>query len=377
VFEAIYARGAVAAELSDRAWLRALLDVEVALARALARLGEIPNGSAEEIAAACRELERSDTLLGALERSSAENATPVIGLVAAVRDAVSESAREHVHQGATSQDIVDTALMLLLRRALEPLLIDFDAAAGVLASLVSEHRATPMIARTLLQQALPTTFGLVAAGWLDGLTQARGHLLHVRGAELAVQMGGPVGGRPPAVAAEVALELGLAQPVIGWATIRVRTALSASVLGTAAGALGKIARDVTLLAQTEVGELSEGDAGGSSAMAHKQNPVAAVSALACVRRTPALVATMLAAMEQEHERAAGAWQAEWGTLCELAVLTGSATAWIRELLEGLTVDAERMRVNLAAAATADRPAPEGVEELIDRVLSAHERGRAA
>jgi 3-carboxy-cis,cis-muconate cycloisomerase len=377
MFDAIYARGAVAAELSDEAWLRALLDVEAALARALARLGQIPDGSAQEIVAACGELERSETLPVALERSNADNATPVIGLVAALRDGVSESARGHVHAGATSQDIVDTALMLVLRRALAPLLVDLDAAADLLASLVAEHRATPMIARTLLQQALPTTFGLVAAGWLDGLTQARVHLLHVRSAELAVQMGGPVGGRPPAVAAEVAAELGLAAPAIGWATIRVRTALSAAVLGTAAGALGKIARDVTLLAQTEVGELREGRAGGSSAMAHKRNPVAAISALACVRRTPGLVATMLAAMESEHERAAGAWQAEWGTLCELTTLTGSATTWVRELLENLTIDTARMAVNLAAAATGDQPAPAGADELIDRALAAHVGGRSA
>jgi 3-carboxy-cis,cis-muconate cycloisomerase len=282
-----------------------------------------------------------------------------------------------VHRGATSQDIVDTALMLLLRRVLEPLLADLDAAAHVLASLAVEHRATPMIARTLLQQALPTTFGLAAACWLDGLTQARVHLLHVRHAELAVQMGGPVGGRPPAVAREVAAELGLAEPAIGWATTRVRTALSASVLGTAAGALGRIARDVTLLAQSEVGELGTAHAGGSSAMAHKQNPVAAVSALACVRRTPGLVATMLAAMEQEHERAAGAWQAEWGTLCELATLTGSATAWVRELLEGLTVDGDRMAANLAASPTGDMGPPAGVDELIDRALAEHEGGRTS
>jgi 3-carboxy-cis,cis-muconate cycloisomerase len=375
VFEAIYARGGVAEELSDRAWVRALLDVEAALARALARLGEIPEEAAGQIAAACRELERSGALFETLERSSAEHVTPVIGLVAALREAVGAGAREHVHQGATSQDILDTALMLLLRRVLDPLLDDLDAATDALAALAAAHRATPMIARTLLQQALPTTFGLVVAGWLDGLTQARVHLHHVRDAELAVQMGGPVGGRPPAVAAQVAAELGLVDPLIGWATTRVRSALAATVLGTAAGALGRIARDVTLLSQTEVGELHEASAGGSSAMAHKQNPVAAVAALACTRRTPGLVATMLAAMEQEHQRAAGAWQAEWGTLCELAVLTGSAASWVRTLLDGLIVDAERMGANLAAAAAGDRPPPAGAAELVDRALAAHEHGR--
>jgi 3-carboxy-cis,cis-muconate cycloisomerase len=375
VFNAIYARGPVAGELGDRAWVRALLDVEAALARALARLGEIPDAAASEITAACRELERSESLPALLARSTAENTTPVIGLVAVIRDAVSEPAREQVHRGATSQDIVDTALMLLLRRALGGLLEDVDATTDSLASLAAEHRTTPMIARTMLQQALPTTFGLVAAGWLDGLTETRVHLHHVRDAELAVQMGGPVGGRAPAVAAAVAAELGLVEPVIGWATTRVRTALTAQVLGTAAGALGRVARDVTLLAQTEVGELHEGSAGGSSSMAHKRNPVAAVSALACSRRTPGLVATMLAAMEQEHQRAAGAWQSEWGTLSELAVLTGSTASWVRTMLEGLRIDTGRMAANLAAAATGEQGAPGGVDELIDRALAAHQRGR--
>lgn len=375
MFEAIYARGPVAQELGDRAWQRALLDVEAALARALAGLGEIPEDAAREITIACRELGASRSLPALLERSSAEHATPVVGLVAALRDAVAPGTREHVHRGATSQDILDTALMLVVRRALGPLLDDLDAASDALAGLVSAHRGTPMIARTLLQQALPTTFGLVTAGWLDGLTQARVHLHHVRDAELAVQMGGPVGGREPAVAERVAAELGLVAPTIGWATTRVRPALSAAVLGTAAGALGRIAREVTLLAQSEVGEVREGRAGGSSAMPHKQNPVAAVSALACARRVPALVATMVAAMEQEHERAAGAWQAEWGTLCELTALTGSAASWVRTMLEGLTVDSERMIANLAAAPTGTRPAPAGAGELVHRALTAHEHGR--
>jgi 3-carboxy-cis,cis-muconate cycloisomerase len=375
VFDAIYARGAVAEQLSDRAWRRALLDVEAALARALARLGEIPEAAALQIAAVCRERRGSGDLAAALERSSAEHATPVIGLVAALRDAVGADAREYVHRGATSQDIIDTALMLLLRRALDPLLEDLEAAGDELAALAAAHRDTPMIARTLLQQALPTTFGLVTAGWLDGLTQVRGHLQHVRDAELAVQMGGPVGGRAPAVAAQVAAELGLVDPGLGWATTRVRTALTAAVLAATAGALGRIARDVTLLSQSEVGEVREGRGGGSSAMAHKHNPVAAVATLACTRRTPGPAATMLAAMEQEHQRAAGAWQAEWGTLRELTVLTGSAAAWARAMLEELQVDSPRMSANLAAAAAGEAPAPVGTAELVDRALAAHGRGR--
>ena len=371
MFDAIYARGAAAAQLSDASWVRALCDVEAALARALSALGEIAPEVADEIADRCADPGSVDP--ARLERSSAENATPVIGLVAALRDGLSPAARAAVHAGATSQDILDTALMLMLARALEPLLGDLAAAADAAARLADAHRDTPMIARTLLQQALPTRFGLHAAAWLDGLTQVRGHLRHVRAAELAVQMGGPIGARSPAVAAMVAAELGLATPVIGWATTRVRPALTASVLGALGGVLAKIARDVTLLAQTEVGEVAEGRTGASSAMAHKRNPVAAVATLACARRTPGLVATMLASMEAEHERAPGAWQAEWGTLSQLATLTGSATAWTRELLEGLEIDAARMAANLAAAATAGEPAPAAAGELIDRALAAHRR----
>jgi 3-carboxy-cis,cis-muconate cycloisomerase len=360
LFGGIYARGAVAAQVSDRAWLQAMLDVEAALARACAAEGLIPGAAAAEIAAACR-AEAFD--VAQLGRDAADSATPVVALVKALRAAVPGSAREHVHLGATSQDISDTALMVVAQRALGPLLDDARAAAGAAAGLADRHRDTPMIGRTLLQQAVPITFGLRAAGWLTGVDAARRRLAQVREAELAVQMGGPVGARAPAVAARVAAELVLA-----------------SGLGALCGVLAKIARDVTLLAQQEVAEVAEGGdtnpahpRGGSSAMAHKRNPVGAVSVLACTTRTPGLVAAALAAMEQEHERAAGAWQSEWGTHTELLSLTGSAAAWSRELLENLTVDPERMRANLAAAATGDQPVPTGAGELVDRALEAHRR----
>jgi 3-carboxy-cis,cis-muconate cycloisomerase len=377
LFAGIYGRGEVAAEVSDRAWLQAMLDVEAALARACAAEGLIPGPAAEQIAAACR-AERFD--MPALSVAAADSATPVVGLVKALRAAVPESARAHVHLGATSQDIADTALMLIAQRALEPLLADARAGADAAAELADAHRDTPMIGRTLLQQALPVTFGLRAAAWLTGLDAARGRLADVRDSELAVQMGGPVGARSPEVAARVARELGLAEPVVPWQAIRVRPVALAAALGAFSGVLAKIARDVTLLAQQEVAEVREGpgaDAarprGGSSAMAHKRNPVGAISVLACARRTPGLVATALAAMEQEHERAAGAWQAEWGTYAELLALSGSAAAWSRELLENLEVDAERMRANLAAASTAADPVPAGAGVLIDRALEAHRR----
>ncbi len=331
-----------------------MLDVEAALARACAAEGLIPAESAEEIAAAANPSRFDPVEIG---REAARHATPVIPLVAGLRAAVSEPARAHVHFGATSQDIVDTALMLLAHRALGPLLAEAAGCADAAAVLADAHRDTAMVGRTLLQQALPVSFGLRAAGWLIGIDSARARLVDVRRSELAVQMGGPVGARPPAIAARVAADLGLAEPVVPWQSIRVRPASLATALGVLAGVLGKIARDATLLAQQEVGEANEGGnegGGGSSAMAHKRNPVAAVSALACVKRVPGLVATALATMEQEHERAAGAWQAEWGLYTELLGLVGSATSWSLELLEHLQVDPQRMAENLERLGAAGR-----------------------
>ena len=385
MFAGLYARGGAGAELTGAAWLQAMLDVEAALARACAHEGLVTGEAAETIAAACV-AERFDA--AAITAEAARHATPVVPLVAALRASLDEPLRSQVHLGATSQDVLDTALMLIARRALVPLLEDARAAAHAAAGLAERHRRTPMIGRTLLQQALPVTFGLRAAGWLAGIDEARRRLRSIWDGELAAQMGGPVGTRGPAIAAGVAAELGLAAPVLPWQAIRVRPAVLACALGTLAGVLGKVARDVTLLAQQELGEASEGgdpDRGGSTAMAHKHNPVAAVSVLACTKRVPGLVATVLACMEQEHERAAGAWQAEWGVHTELLGLVGSAAAWARELLEQLQVDPARMLENLEAAAGGTGAAAGGVgaaggargtgetDELIDRVLTEHGR----
>jgi 3-carboxy-cis,cis-muconate cycloisomerase len=370
LFGGIYARGRVAAEVGDRAWLQAMLDVEAALARACAREGMIPAEAAEAIAEACR----ADAFdVDELGRATAESATPVVGLVRALREAVGDEMAEHVHLGATSQDVVDTAMMLVACRALEPLLEDATGAADAAAALAERHRDTPIAGRTLLQQALPTSFGLKAAGWLMGIEEARIGLVAIREEVLAVQMGGPVGNRHSDVAADVAAELGLAQPVLPWHTIRVRPVALAAGLGALCGVLAKIARDVALLAQNEIGEVREGGGPGrgeSSAMAHKRNPVGAVSVVACAERAPGLVATMLSAMAQEHERAAGAWQAEWGTVTELLRLTGSAAAWSRELLEELEVDEARMRANVAVEGDLGASG-----ELIDRALLAHRAAR--
>jgi 3-carboxy-cis,cis-muconate cycloisomerase len=378
LFAGTYARGGAAAHTGDAAWLRALLDVEAALACACARDGLIPPEAGETIAAACRE---GAFDAGALGREGGEHASVVVPLVHALRAAVGEDLAGYVHFGATSQDILDTAQMLVAQRALAPVLADAAAAAEAAARLAEAHRGTAMTGRTLLQGALPTSFGLRAAGWLTGIDEAQARLADVRIFELAVQMGGPVGNRDPAIAAGVAIELGLAEPTIPWHTIRVRVASLAGAAGVLAGTLAKVARDVTLLAADEVGEVSEGGAegrGASSAMAHKRNPVAAVSVLACSRRVPGLVATLLAGMEQEHERAAGSWQAEWGTISDLLTLTGSAAAWARDLLEHLEVAPSRMRANLerlAAAGVEEAADPErhlgAASELIDRALAAH------
>jgi 3-carboxy-cis,cis-muconate cycloisomerase len=345
LFDALYARGGVAAQVAGRAWLAAMLDVESALAKACADEGLIPAASASAIADACR-VESFE--VSAIARAAGDSATPVIAIVASLRQAVGEQIAPHVHLGATSQDIIDTAAMLVARRALELLLTDTAVAASAAAALAQAHRATAMAGRTLLQQAQASTFGLRAAGWFVGLAEASGGLRAVAAQRLAVQMGGAVGTRGPQIAARVAAELGLAEPTLPWAAIRVRPAELASALGVLAGVFAKIAADVVLFSQTEVGELREGGGpgrGGSSAMAHKRNPVAAVTVLACAERVPGLVATMLATMRQEHDRAAGAWQAEWGTLTDLLALTGSAAAWSADLLANLEVDVDRMRGN--------------------------------
>jgi 3-carboxy-cis,cis-muconate cycloisomerase len=355
LLDGVFARGGAAEAVSDRALVQAMLDVEVAHARAV-----LPGDAADRVAAAAL-LDSFD--LVSLGAEAARHATPVIGLVGALRAA---SGVEEVHVGLTSQDVVDTALMVVSKRALAVILADAAAAASSLAALADAHRATPILARTLMQPAQPTTFGLKAAGWMTALDEAA---FALAGVELAVQVGGAVGARTESAAA-VAGALGLAEPVLPWHGDRRRVAALAAALGVVAGTVAKIAGDVVLLAQGEVAEVRDGVAGGSSAMAHKANPVAAISARACAKRVPGLVATMLSVMDGEHERAAGAWQAEWETLRELLRSTGSAIAWCRELLERLEVDPDRMAANLKAL-LGDDAAPPSTGALIDRALAAH------
>jgi 3-carboxy-cis,cis-muconate cycloisomerase len=360
LFDGVLARGGARAAVDDQAWLQSMLDVEAALASAQAAAGVIPAAHADAIAAACR-ADRYDA--AAIGEQATDVGNPAAPLVKALRAQVGGDAADDVHRGATSQDIVDSAAMLVARRALNVILDDLAGAADAAARLAEEHRASVLAGRTLLQQAVPVTFGLKAAGWMVALDESADRLRAVRDTRLAAQLGGAAGTLAAFgdggldVLARFAAELDLAEPVLPWHTDRTRIAELAGALGESAGAVAKVAGDVVLLSQTEVGEVREGgDRGGSSTMPHKHNPIAAVSALAAARQAPGLVASLLAAMENEHERAAGAWHAEWAPLRALLVAAGSAAAWLRDCLTNLEVDTGRMRSNLLDALFAERVA---------------------
>jgi len=338
--------------VSDRAWVAAMLEVEAALARVEARVGLIPGRAAEGIVEHCRVDEFDVAQLG---KAAVRSANPVIPLVNALRAAVPKDAAPFVHRGATSQDVLDTAMMLIARRGLDLVIADLGRAAATAASLADRHRSTLMAARTMLQQALPTSFGLKAAGWLNAIVEARSELIRVRRRRLAVQFGGAAGtlaalsDRGLDVVRGLATDLDLPEPVVPWHTARARVVELATVLGIAAGVAGKVALDVVLLAQTEVAEVTERAApgrGASSTLPQKHNPVEAIEILAAVRSINAQVAGLQSAMLAEHERAAGAWQAEWPALAETLRFAGGAVSRLASLLTGLQVDPERMRRNL-------------------------------
>jgi 3-carboxy-cis,cis-muconate cycloisomerase len=340
------------AAMSDRAWLGAMVEFEVALARAEDRLGLVPHEAAEAIAGV-----RAEGLDAAeIGRATVAAGTPVVPLLKAMRAQLPEPAARHLHRGATTQDVMDTGAMLLCRRGLVLLVRDLDEVAGRCAVLADAHRQTLMPGRTLLQQALPIPFGLKAAGWLVAVVATRDRLRQVGREGLAVQLGGAagtlasLGDRGVEVLRELGAELGLAEPVVPWHTARGRVAEVAAALGVAVGVAGKIAGDVALMAQTEVGEVAEPGGpgrGGSSTLPHKRNPVGAMEVAVCVRRAQPLVAALLGAMVQEHERALGAWQLEWEALPELFRLTAGAVDRVREVLDGLEVFGDRMRANLS------------------------------
>ncbi|MFF4781231.1 3-carboxy-cis,cis-muconate cycloisomerase [Streptomyces griseorubiginosus] len=347
-----WADSPAASATSDGAFLQALLDAESALTRVQARLGLAPAGAAEAVTGAAR-ADRFDV------RSLADRAraggNPVIPLVADLTKAVGQEYGSSVHRGATSQDILDTAMMLVAARTLDLVLADLDRVQRALARLAAEHRDTAMPGRTLTQHAVPTTFGLKAAGWRSLVLDARDRALGVRDG-LPAQLGGAAGtlaaftaygaGDPTALAAAFARELGLEAPLVPWHTLRTPIADLAGCLAFTAGALGKIAADVLVLGRTEIAEVTEGSGGGSSAMPHKANPVRSTLIAGAARRAPQLAATLYGSMAAEDERPAGAWHAEWEPLRDLLRLVGGAARDAAELTEGLRVNADAMRRNL-------------------------------
>jgi 3-carboxy-cis,cis-muconate cycloisomerase len=370
---------AVREATSELAWFQAMLDTEAALATAEAEAGLIPSDAAKAIAAAC---DAGGFDPEAIAREGRSSGNPVVPLVAALRSKIDDEAAGYVHHGATSQDVIDTAGMLVASRTLELIDADLNAVAAACARLAEEHRGTLMAGRTLLQQALPTTLGLKAAGWLDSVVSARERLGSL---SLAAQLGGAggtlasLGTDGERVAALLAKRLGLDEPPVPWHTARLRVADLGSSLALTAGTLEKIALDLVLLSQTEVAEVAESSAGGrggSSTLPHKRNPVGSVLTIACARRVRGAAGVLLEAMAQEHERAAGAWQSEWAPLGEALALTGGAASSLGDALDGLEVRADRMRENLeatggvlmaesVATALAERVGQRRARELVD------------
>lgn len=342
---------------SDAARLQSLLDFEAALARSLARAGVAPKNSVHAIESRCRaSLFSLDDL--AREASLAGNlAIPLVKHLTAFVAKKDSKAAAYVHWGATSQDVLDTGLILQLRDALARFRSELADLSEILARLVETYSGTALAGRTWLQHATPITLGLKAAGWLDAIERHRGRLDQAQSQLLVLQFGGAagtlaaLGERAPAVAKALAEDLQLALPPIPWHAHRDRFAELASTFGLLVGTLGKIARDVSLMTQTEVAEAAEPrplGGGGSSSMPQKRNPVGSAVVLSAAIRVPGLVSTMLSAMVQEHERGLGGWHAEWETLPEICLLADGALARTIEILNGLEVDKEKIAANLGA-----------------------------
>ncbi|GIZ50555.1 3-carboxy-cis,cis-muconate cycloisomerase [Noviherbaspirillum aridicola] len=352
---ALFSTPAMRETFSARACVQRMLDFEAALARAQARTGVIPSACAAPIAAACDAAHIDTEQLAQAAALAGNLAIPLVRQLTAVVAATDPEAARFVHWGATSQDAIDTGLVLQMRDALDLIDTDLASLSSALAALASRHRDTVMAGRTWMQHALPVSFGLKAAGWLDGVQRHRERLAALRPRLLVLQFGGAagtlasLGGKGLAVAQALADELGLGLPAMPWHGQRDSLAEAAAVLGMLTGSLGKMARDIALLTQTEVGEAAEPAAegkGGSSTMPHKQNPVGCAAVLAAAARVPALVSTMLSAMVQEHERALGGWQAEWDSLPDIVLLAAGALRQATTMAEGLTVNPQRMRANL-------------------------------
>jgi 3-carboxy-cis,cis-muconate cycloisomerase len=332
-FDALFVPPELRAAVSDDAWVAAMVEAERALAAVEERAGIVPKGTADAIAAS-----------GPFDPEELAEDARRVGNPA---EPLVRRLPENAHHGATSQDIVDTAAMLVTRDALFLVGEELRGLARACLALAERHRDTVMAGRTLLQQATPITFGLKAAQWLTAAVAAERGLQTALPAQLGGASGtlAAFGDRGPEILQEYATELGLDTPVLPWHTNRVPLARIGAALAIAAGVVAKIATDVTLLAQTEVGEVREPADGGSSTMPHKRNPVGSTLARACAAGAQEAGALLVRGVH-EHERATGAWQAEWRALSDALALTGGAASWMRETLEGLEVDVERMRANI-------------------------------
>ncbi|QHD00861.1 3-carboxy-cis,cis-muconate cycloisomerase [Pseudomonas sp. S04] len=355
LFDSYFTQSAMREIFSDRGRVQGMLDFEAALARAEAGIKLIPPEVVADIVAACR-AERYDFDALAIAIGSAGNsAIPLVKALGKEVAGQNPAAERYVHLGATSQDAMDSGLVLQLRAAIELLEGDMAQLADVLAQQALRYAGTPMVGRTWLQQATPVTLGMKIAGWLGAITRHRQRLVEIKPRLLCLQFGGAsgslaaLGDQAFVVAQALATELKLNLPEQPWHTQRDRLVEFASLLGMIAGSLGKVGRDLSLLMQTEVGEVFEPTAqgkGGSSTMPHKRNPVGAAVMIGAATRAPGLVSTMFAAMPQEHERSLGLWHAEWETLPQLCCLVSGSLQQALQVVPWLEVDAERMLHNL-------------------------------
>jgi 3-carboxy-cis,cis-muconate cycloisomerase len=355
LLDPLFRSQAVEKIFSNRATLQGMLDFEAALARAETRAGFIPASAAPAIEAKCRAELYDMTVLARAAAQAGNLAIPLVKQLTVLVAQRDKDAARYVDWGATSQDAIDTGRVLQLRQALALISTELDLLAVVLGELVHKNRTTLVAARTWMQQALPTTFGLKVAGWLDAIDRHRARLSDTQERCLVLQFGGAVGtlaalgARGLEVAANLAKELQLPLPELPWHSHRDRMAEIATTLGLCMGTLGKIARDISLHAQTEVGEVFEPSAdgrGGSSTMPHKRNPVTCAVVLSAAARVPPLLNTMLAALVQEQERGLGGWHAEWETLPDVVRLTAGALHHLTTTVSELEIDPERMRQNL-------------------------------
>jgi 3-carboxy-cis,cis-muconate cycloisomerase len=357
LLDPLFTTDAMREVFSDRATLQGMLDFEAALARALVATGQAPAGVLTAIEAACHEEAFDIASIGYAAASAGNLAIPLIAQLTRAVNRANKDAGAFVHFGATSQDAIDTGRVLQIRSGLALIEAELARISERLAALASEHAGTAMAGRTWMQQASPITLGLKFAGWLDAIERSRTRMAEVKLRALALQFGGSVGtlaalgANGTEVAAELGRDLKLAVPAISWHAHRDRMCEVVAAAAIAVGTAGKIARDFSLMSQTEVAEAfepHEAGRGGSSTMAHKRNPVGCAVILSAAARTPGMVATMLAAMPQEHERGLGGWHAEWETLPEIFLAASGALYHLSAILDGITIDRDKMLENLSA-----------------------------